>query len=275
MLTCLLEYIGQLEGEVAGKVQEANDLRAQNRQLMEENTRLSDLTRMLLSSQAFSGFLNELSRNGMPAPATTATSSQPQPQPTKKDVNPHQATRQTQNQQTQVGMTIIPETTVDFSMLDSTPTSNWAAGFGMNSFQVCSVTQLPEGPVIDTEFLSGKKPFDMSDSSSSMAKDCPVLQFPHIIKQQGNDLPATQLDESVELDEGAFTLFFDQTRATAPAIVQRALTSDRTSSNELSAPIQTSIRESESEEERWKRLESMCATLDASWERLSVHTSHI
>src|SRR5256885_6591869 len=110
-LTNYLEYIGQLEGEVAAKVQEANDLRVQNRQLMEENTRLSDLTRMLLSSQAFSGFLNELSQNGMPAPSTTAatasqpqsqTQSQAQPQPTKKDVNPHQATRQAQNQQTQV-----------------------------------------------------------------------------------------------------------------------------------------------------------------------------
>src|SRR5437763_10380591 len=96
-LTNYLEYIGQLEGEVAAKAQEASDLRAQNRQLIEENTRLTDLTRMLLSSQAFSSFLNELSLNGIPAPATAAASSQPQPQPTKKDVNPHQATRQAQN----------------------------------------------------------------------------------------------------------------------------------------------------------------------------------
>lgn len=270
-----LEYIGQLEGEVSAKVQEANDLRAQNRQLMEENTRLTDLTRMLLSSQAFSGFLNELSQNGMPAPTTASASSQPQPQPTKKDVNPHQATRQAQNQPTQVGMTIIPETTVDFSMLDSTPTSNWAAGFGMNSFQVCSVTQLPEGPAIDTEFLSGKKPFDVSKSSTSAAKDYPVLEFPHIIRQPDTDLPAARLDESVELDEGAFTLFFDQPRAPAPAIVERARTIDPMSSNELSAHAQTVTEEPESEEERWKKLERMCATLDASWEHLSVHTSHM
>jgi bZIP-type transcription factor MBZ1 len=241
---------------------------------MEENTRLSDLTRMLLSSQAFSGFLNELSQNGMPAPATTAVSSQPQPQPTKKDINPHQATRQAQNQQTQVGMTIVPETTIDFSMLDSTATSNWNTGFGMNSYQVCAVTELPEGPAIDTDLLSGKSS-DITKSSNSSAKDYPVLQFPALVKQQDSPLPATQVDDNVELDEAAFTLFFDQPKVNALAVVERALASDHPSSHNVSASVQPVIEEPESEEERWKRLESMCSTLDASWERLSVHTSHI
>ena len=270
-----LEYIGQLEGEVAAKAQEASDLRAQNRQLIEENTRLTDLTRMLLSSQAFSSFLNELSLNGIPAPATAAASSQPQPQPTKKDVNPHQATRQAQNQQTQVGMTIIPETTIDFSALDSTPTTNWAAGFGMNSFQVCSVTELPEGPPIDTEFLSGKKPFNVSKSITSTAKDYPVIEFPHITSQQDTDLPAIRQDESVKFDGGAFALFFDQPRATAPAVLERSIASDHTSSNELSASVQTISEDSESEEERWMELESMCAALDATCEHIFAYTSHI
>jgi hypothetical protein len=242
---------------------------------MEENTRLSDLTRMLLSSQAFSGFLNELSQNGMPAPTTTAaaaTASQPQPQPTKKDVNPHQATRKAQNQQTQVGMTIVPETTVDFSMLDSTPTSNWNTGFGMNSYQVCAVTELPEGPAIDTDFLSGKKSFDATPSITSTAKDCPVLQFPPVIQYHDSDLPATQVDDNVEIDKAAFTLFVDQPRAT-PSVVGQAPTSDRPSPYDLSASLQ-SVTE-ESEEELWEKLETMCSTLDASWEHLSEHTSHI
>jgi hypothetical protein len=275
-LTTTLEYIGQLEGEVAAKVQEANDLRAQNRQLMEENTRLSDLTRMLLSSQAFSGFLNELSQNGMPAPATTTTTpavaSQPQPQPTKKDVNPHQATRQAQNQQTTVGMTMVPESTIDFSLLDSTPTNNWSTGFGMNSYQVCAVTEVPEGPAIDINFLSGKNSYDITKSSTSTAKNYPVLQFPPIIKQQDSNPPSAQVNDLSGLDEPAFTLFIDQTKAAALP-TKRPVASNHSASNNLSTSVHPDPEESEAD--RWARLESMCSALDESCEYLSAHTSHI
>jgi hypothetical protein len=240
---------------------------------MEENTRLSDLTRMLLSSQAFSGFLNELSQNGMPAPATATTTpavaSQPQPQPTKKDVNPHQATRQAQNQQTTVGMTMIPESTIDFSLLDSTPTNNWNASFGMNSYQVCAVTEIPEGPAIDTNFLSGKNSYDVTKSSTT-AKDYPVLQFPPIIKQHDSSPPPAQVNTLSELDEPAFTLFIDQAKATVP-VVEKSATSSHSALNNLS----TSVHPEESEADRWARLESMCSTLDVSCEYLSAHTSHI
>lgn len=269
------EYIGQLEGEVAVKVQEANDLRVQNRQLMEENTRLSDLTRMLLSSQAFSGFLNELSQNGMPAPSTAALAvSQPQPQPTKKDVNPHQATRQAQNQQTQVGMTIIPESTLDFSMLESIPTSNWNAGLGMNSYQVCAVMEIPEGPAIDIDSLSGKKSHDVTVSSTSAVKDYPVLQFPPVSKQQAFSLPNTTVNEEAELNDVAFTLFVDQPALSPLAVVGQRLKCDLPSSHTLSS-AQSTAEASEPEEDRWATLENMCSTLDASFENLSLHTSHI
>jgi len=243
---------------------------------MEENTRLSDLTRMLLSSQAFSGFLNELSQNGMPAPAPATTApavaSQPQPQPTKKDVNPHQATRQAQNQQTTVGMTMIPESTVDFSLLDLTTTNNWNAGFGMNSYQVCAVTEVPEGPAIDTNFLSGKNSYDVTKSSTSMAKTYPVLQFPPTIKQQDSNPPPAQVNELSELDEPAFTLFIDQTKATLP-VVEQSAASNHSASNNLSTSVHPGPEESEAD--RWARLESMCSTLDMSCEYLSSHTSHI
>jgi len=145
----------------------------------------------------------------------------------------------------------------------------------MNSFQVCSVTELPEGPAIDTEFLSGKKPFNVSKSITSTVKDYPVIEFPHITSQQDTDLPANRQDESVELDGGAFTLFFDQPRATAPAVLERSTASDHTSSNELSASVQTVSEDSESEQERWNELESMCAALDATWEHIFAYTSHI
>ena len=272
----LLEYIGQLEGELATKAQEANDLKVQNRQLMEENTRLSDLTRMLLSSQAFSGFLNELSQNGMPAPSATAlAASQPQPPPTKKDVNPHQATRQAQRQQTQVGMTIIPEATVDFSMLESTTPNNWNAGFGINSYQVCAVTELPDGPTIDIDSLSGKKFHDTPKLATSTAKDYPVLHFPPVIKQQDYSLPTTSANGHVEPADVAFTLFVDQPRVTPSAFLEQAPTCDLPSSDPLLVIAQSGTEDPESEEDRWANLENMCLTVDASCEQLSAHISHI
>lgn len=244
---------------------------------MEENTRLTDLTRMLLSSQAFSGFLNELSQNGMPAPApattTPAVASQPQPQPTKKDVNPHQATRQAQNQQTTVGMTMVPESTIDFSLLDSIPTNNWNASFGMNSYQVCAVTEVPEGPAIDTNFLSGKSSYDVTKSSTSTTKDYPVLQFPPVIKQQDSNLPPAQVNDLSELDKSAFTLFIDQTKATPLPVIEQSGASNHSASNNLSISVHPDPEESEAD--HWARLESMCSTLDVSCQYLAAHTSHI
>lgn len=108
---------------------------------------------MLLSSPSFSNFLDNLSAN----PAALA----PQTAPVKveqrqehqrqvpKDVNPHAAAQQLSQQQ--IGMAMIPEQSVDFSML----------GLDNDSFnfqpQVFAVLETPEVPtVIDTSILSGK-----------------------------------------------------------------------------------------------------------------------
>jgi len=242
---------------------------------MEENTRLTDLTRMLLSSQAFSGFLNELSQNGMPAPAAVASQPQPQPQPqpTKKDVNPHQATRQAQNQQTTVGMTMVPESTIDFSLLDSIPTNNWNTSFGMNSYQVCVVTEVPEGPAIDINLLSGKNSYDVTKSRTSTTKDYPVLQFPTMTKQQDSTLPPTQVNDLSELDKSAFTLFIDQMEATPLPVIEQSDASSHSDSNNLSISVHPDPKESEAD--LWARLESMCSAFDVSCQYIAAHTSHI
>jgi len=170
------EYIGQLEGEIAAKVNENSDLRSQNRALMEENTRLSDLTRMLLSSPSFSGFLDTLSQN--PAaqqqqqqPAPTPAPVQQQERQARKDVNPYAAQQnmQQQNHQT-IGMTLIPEHTMDFSMLDL----NSNGGFSYQP-QVYSVLSLPE-TVIDAEVLSGKSSFAPSLPSVEEKVELPVIE---------------------------------------------------------------------------------------------------
>lgn len=142
------EYISQLELEIANKVNENGDLRAQNRALADENRRLSDLTRMLLSSPSFSNFLDHLSSNSSALPQPGQIKPEPQQQeqrPAPKDVNPHQ-----HPQQQQISMAMIPEQTLDFSMLN--------LGNASYNFQpqVFLVDTLDVPRAIDVSLLSGK-----------------------------------------------------------------------------------------------------------------------
>ncbi|PSS13284.1 hypothetical protein M430DRAFT_52448 [Amorphotheca resinae ATCC 22711] len=169
------EYIGQLEGEIAAKVTENNDLRSQNRALMEENTRLTDLTRMLLSSPSFSGFLDTLAQN----PAAQQQQQQPNPAPAqvqqsenrqvRKDINPYAAQQQVQQQQQHIGMAMVPEQNMDFSILNSDVNFSYQP-------QVFSVLSMPE-TIIDSEILSGKtSSFSPSLLSEDEKVELPVVQ---------------------------------------------------------------------------------------------------
>lgn len=192
--TCLVEYISQLEAEIAGKVNENGDLRAQNRALMDENKRLTDLTRMLLSSSSFSSFLDHLSANptsvsGGPVKAESQQPQQQQQQDERqlpKDVNPYGA----QQSQQQIGMAMIPEQTMDFSMLS-------LDGSSYNFQPQVFVVDTPDMPApIDTSVLSGKssnfaEPLHTSDDDKI---DIPVIERP---------AESTESKESIQLAPGA------------------------------------------------------------------------
>ncbi|KAH6977014.1 hypothetical protein BKA56DRAFT_657445 [Ilyonectria sp. MPI-CAGE-AT-0026] len=180
------EYITQLEAEIANKVNENGDLRTQNRALMDENKRLSDLTRMLLSSPSFSNFLDHLSSN--PAtmnqtPQLKAEAQQQQQAQQPKDVNPYGS----QQSQQQIGMAMIPEQSMDFSMLSI---DNSAYNFQPQVF----VVDTPDVPApIDAAILSGKSSnfvepsFDLDEEKVEM----PVIERP---------VEKTQVTESTEVD---------------------------------------------------------------------------
>lgn len=259
------EYIGQLEGEVAVKVQEANDLRVENQQLREENSRLTDLTRMLLSSQAFSGFLQELSQSGLPAPNAanlgqqkTAQGPPQQAQPPRKEVASHESARQMQFQQPQIGMALIPETPVNVSMFP--PSNAWMSALPANDFQVYAMTDLPEAPVLDLQALSGKSKSDGNLSRPS--KDMPHLPEPARSTSTANEEPKpTQIDDSVSLDPEVFALYFDS----------RFPTSDD------SAPCiepSTDVK-AFSDEENMAKLEALCSNLDEACDKLALFTAHM
>src|ERR1700759_4238111 len=67
-----IEYISQLEGEVAAKTNEAAEYKRMNSALMQENARYKLLAEKLLAHSAFHPFLEELSRD--PALAETLSS---------------------------------------------------------------------------------------------------------------------------------------------------------------------------------------------------------
>ena len=177
---------------------------------------------MLLSSSAFSGFLNELSVNGGSIPSalqkTPAAQQGQPPVQTRKDVNPHQVARQMQQQQqsrghnARVGMTMIPETSIDFSSLDINNSANgWNSGIDMNTFQVFAVTSVPE-PAIDVAAISGKSS-DVLPTNSDASKDIPRL--PSVSATAMAEPVESKINEDVELDE-SLTLFIDTPVIDAP-----------------------------------------------------------
>ena len=189
---------------------------------------------MLLSSPAFSTFLNDLSNNAGPvinAPAasashhTPAAQQQMQPKP-RKDANPHQQNMQSRQQgNTQIGMALIPEQTVDFATFD--PTSNaWAGNmdYGFNNAQVFSVMELPQEPhinSIDCGILSGKFSNSVGLYSSEDAKDStPSIERMPIVEKLSeaksecvNPLDDPEFDES----DPAFALFVDSPSQPKPS----------------------------------------------------------
>jgi len=250
------EYINQLESEVAAKAQEANELRVQNRQLMEENTRLTDLTRMLLSSNAFSGFLQELSNSGISNKAQQQIAQQQkaqqqqqqtQPQPTRKDVPTHEAARQlqSQNQHMQVGMTLIPETPIDLSVFDGL--NSWNNVVPSNDFQVFSVTEMPEPPKLDLSKMS-EKPVEPKPIRSNK-KDLPII----------SPIPTPCIDRVDDLyaeESSSATVCLELPPVLSTTISKAALSSELLS-------VQSTARGS------WTELEQMCKDMDESCDRIS------
>ncbi|RYO82757.1 hypothetical protein DL764_009561 [Monosporascus ibericus] len=69
------EYVARLENDVAHKTNENNDLRIQNRALMEENARLMVLIETLLPHPALTPFLEDISRDEVTNNPALSTSS--------------------------------------------------------------------------------------------------------------------------------------------------------------------------------------------------------
>jgi len=239
---------------------------------MDENTRLSDLTRMLLSSPSFSGFLDTLASN--PAAAQTAQAvQQPQQQQQieqpqrqiRKDINPYAA--QSQMQQQQIGMAMIPEQNMDFSMLDLA-----SDGFPAYQPQVFSVLSIPEA-VIDTEVLSGKGSV-FSPLSSDEKIELPKVERMPVAKVEEVEAPVI-VDEEFDADP-AFALYATST-VSAPA---KSSPTDLDLSFLANLSIKPSAYElividDSASNAAMRRVERLSTEMDACVERLMGLTMHL
>jgi bZIP-type transcription factor MBZ1 len=213
MLTAGTEYIGQLEAEIANKVTENGDLRAQNRALVDENKRLSDLTRMLLSSPSFSDFLDRLSTNPTSLPAPRAQPQAAQQAQLPKDVSPY-AAQQVGQQHHQIGMAMIPEQTIDFNML-SLDTADSTFTFQPQVYAVLETPEVPAG--IDTTVLSGKQSNFVGEvfESEDEKVELPIIERPAPAEEK-IEPNTVVVDEAFESDP-AFALYHDSPVSSAEA----------------------------------------------------------
>lgn len=134
-------YIMDLEEEIRKCKDENLEMQNENARLREENAKISQFTKTLLGSPAFSAYLAATIESGTvaAAPAPEMTASTPMPEPvrsTRKDVNPNVAVSE----------------------------GSWPLAYpwGGSSSTVFAVTSLPEGPSIQD--LSGKVNSDFDDS---------------------------------------------------------------------------------------------------------------
>ncbi|PFH60113.1 hypothetical protein XA68_11468 [Ophiocordyceps unilateralis] len=190
------EYISQLEAEISTKVNENGDLRSQNRALMEENKRLADLSRMLLSSPSFSNFLDHLSTDPQATQVKMEPQQQAQPQAQShvpKDVNPHSG-------QQQIGMAMIPEQSMDMSILSLDSAA--AYNFQPQVF----VVDTPEVPatVVDVSVLSGKAGGDLVEETVQSEEDGKVavaaMERPDESPEAEEAVSGAAMDDEFERD---------------------------------------------------------------------------
>ncbi|KAI9846639.1 MAG: hypothetical protein M1838_001216 [Thelocarpon superellum] len=301
------EYIGQLEGEIAARTNEASDLKAENAALREENTRLSDLTRMLLSSSAFSTFLDDLSTNGMrpssmPAPATAEASAPAEvvKPNTRKDADPFTVAQQQLHTpprtDAQVGMTLVPDHTLDFSSLDLEGNGNWALGdmgnasWGINAPQVFSVLDVPQGPAvdqIDTAALAGKSSNVVGPcySHDEHKDEAPVIERMPAIESRTpvRDGVTLNVNDPGDIDESdpAFALFsHTPTTPTTTTSLERE-PACAIESEKVSAPIELidvstlKLEYADVSASTMDRFHMICESMEGAMQRINRLTAHL
>ncbi|KAF2740840.1 hypothetical protein EJ04DRAFT_558807 [Polyplosphaeria fusca] len=279
------EYIGQLEGEIAMKTNEANELRTQNRALMEENARSRAFIERLLRHQAFTPFLEELSRDEslQAKPTMGSLSSTPTPAAPRKDLNPYQSQQfnMSQPENPQIGMALIPETPLDLSALNLN-NNNW--GVNMNGFnyqqpQVFAVLEVPEGPVnpIDTEALSGKGFQAFADEEPSVDEvkpDYPIIERP-VESQSSSPVEVEEEDDDPEFDLYRSSPAPSTANTPAAPLENHESLFGAANPEKVFAHFELFVSDEGENQRLMDRFERMCAAMEPVYQRIEAMTSHL
>lgn len=184
-----------------------------------ENKRLTDLTRMLLSSPAFSDFLTRLSEEQaqphqqMQLPQVPAQHMpQHEQRQLPKDINPYAAQQQLQQPQSQTSpaLAAIPEDTFDYSAFLEQPAVS--DGFSYQP-QVYTAEIEPLPLPLDAAVFSGKTttfvgPCFDEDEPEECKADIPVIDRPAPTVMEPEPIKKNPVDEEFEADP-AFALYHD------------------------------------------------------------------
>ena len=269
------------------KTNECNELRTQNRALMEENARQQAFIERLLRHQAFTPFLEDLSREesleAKPAMPTLASSATPQPAPARKESNPFQGQQfggVSQASNPQIGMAMVPEAPLDMSMLNiNSGTWNANGSFNYQQPQVFAVTELPEGPTnpLDADMLSGKgysSIFAAEDSADEAKADYPVIERP-MISENTVSVEVEEDDEDPEFD-----LYRSSPAPTSSVVASAPLESHESlfgniSSEKVFAHFHLQITDEVADELKMARFYRQCARMEAVYQRIAALTSHL
>lgn len=290
---CYIEYIGQLEGEVAAKTNEAAELKRMNHALMQENARFKVLAEKLLAHSAFHPFLEELSRD--PALAETLSSvsassvalQQSRSQMT-KDMDPFAGSQQyapPSSNETTVGMTLIPEMPVDLSALNLGSQNNWgipSSRSHMGQFvqpQVFAVTEVPEGPAepLDFSALSGKGSDDiLSHFTEDEKTTYPEIEMPAkseaVIEERATKEEAAEEENEIDENDETMILFASSSssnKKSEPIEVSDNLFGD-IASEKVFAHFELFISSEQDNQNLMDRFEHLCSRLESRSNRIEA-----
>ena len=247
---------------------------------MEENRRQQAFIERLLRHQAFNPFLEDLVKEqqemSAPAPLASMPSSStpvaPAPAPA------HFQFSQPEN--THVGMTMVPETQLDFSMLNinnnnnNNNHANWNMANGFNGYQprVFAVTELPEGPAnpLDISAMSGKghstifAAEDEASTEEELKADYPVIERP----VQSEQTIMVHVEEDDAEDEE-----YDLYRSSPAPSAAPSAPVELTFTTEKASRFTLVVADEASEAMLAERLEKKIAAMEPAFQRIAAITS--
>lgn len=193
-------------------------------------------------------------------------------------------------------MTLVPDNSMDFSVFD--PANNaWGGNvdFGFNNAQVFSVTELPEGPPMDSiniGILSGKASNIVGPYSSDEAKDdAPIIErMPASPPELDTTIASDVICEDLELDASnpAFALFVDYPPSAQKSYASESVSVEpdyrvfgRIDPEKAFARLDLVVHDEDQDSEGvvssavMARFERLCSETEAALLRVSVLTAHL